>query len=68
MEPSENLGLYWYVIVCMFKHRISFLRWTLFLMQFAECIFVSLMISHTNDMLDWVAEGKGGRKIDARKA
>jgi len=45
MDPSENLGLYWYVLTVMFNERIPFFRCMLFLMQLAMCIFVSQMIS-----------------------
>lgn len=31
MDPSENIGLYWYVITVMFEERILFLRWMLVL-------------------------------------
>jgi hypothetical protein len=66
-DPSENLGLYWYLLSEMFIDRITFFRYMLILMQIAMAFFVSMMVFQVSDVLDLVAEGKGRRQVDAEK-
>ena len=40
-DPSENIGLYWYLFCEMFADRIPFFRYVILIMQFAMCIFIS---------------------------
>ena len=67
-DPSENIGLYWYVLTVMFEERITFFRWMLILMQLSMCIFVAQMLWQLSNALDWVADGRGLRKIDRQKS
>ena len=55
-QPSDNLGLYWYLMSEMFLDRLPFFRYVLLIMQLATCLFVSILLWSLADVLDWGAE------------
>ena len=56
-DPSETMGMFWYIMVEMFQDRLVFLKYAFLLMQLSCCLFISIMIKETADMMDRVAEG-----------
>jgi hypothetical protein len=52
MDPSVNIGPFWYMMAEMFKDHLPFLRHFYLVMQAAMCTLIALQVSKTYDMLE----------------
>ena len=71
-DPSENIGLYWYLFGTMFQDRLSFFRPMMICLNLLACLYISHLVWQLFDVLDWGAEARdqkpGTILVNAEKA
>lgn len=52
MNPSVNIGSYWYIIIEMFKDHLIFLKYFYLLEQAICCALITIHINKTFDVIE----------------